>query len=940
MAKKRRKTETRSLSKTENGFRERVRGKAQTKDKPRTFLGLHFGQKSEAYPKKVRGKKTKKKYEFFNIYNMLRSKVNRFLISSKSSSSTKKIKIAPLDSKKHLTPLDNRKFLTGQARKALLEEKPLTGRAGPTPLEVIKPLTGRTVQICDKISKGSIYLLVFLLPLFLLPWTANVLDFNKQALLLVLISVSLFAWMFKVLVSGKFSFNLTKFHIPVVVLFLVYLASTVFSLWRYGSFWGWPLTTSESLLTVICLFLLYFLVSNIFRRKEVFHLITLLILSGFLAMLYGVFQLFGKFILPLDFTKTTSFNTIGTVNILGLFAAVLLPLTIVLIIKTKNLLRWVFIAALVLDVVLLLLINFSAVWWVVIVGASLVILLGFQKTDFFDNRWLVLPMFFLAIALFFSFFKFQIPAPLSGASRPIEVFLTQRAGFDIAWKTLKENPILGSGPGTFVYDFSKYKDISFNQNRFWNVRFEGAGSKIFTTLATTGILGILSLLTVMAFFVFYGIKFLFGKKHSLRQLAERGSRDELFKEETNEGFYWMLGAGIFISFAALSVGFFLYHSNLTLNFLFFLLLGSFIALLFPVRKEIILKPSSLSMLGVTFAFTLIFIFGLGLFILEGQRYAAEVSYLEGTKARQQGRNDDAMNNLERAARINPGVDLYWRELSQIYLRGINIEAAKTDLSREEINRRIQFLINNAVNSAKVATDINPSNVANWSVRGFIYQNLTGVIPDVKSWAIQSYDKALSLEPTNPYYFNQEGIVFLQEAFSVEEKEQKQELLTQAKTKFNKSIELKPDYAPARFQLASVYQLQGKTEEAIQELETAKTLAPFNVGLAFQLGLIYYQNEDYSKAQAEFERTIGISPNYSNALYFLGMIYNKRGEKAKAIEKFEKVSELNPDNGGIRKILDNLKADRPVLEEIAEEMPPVVPIEENLPPERGEEEEGE
>jgi len=356
----------------------------------------------------------------------------------------------------------------------------------------------QAIKICDKFSKSSIYLLVFLLPLFLLPWTANVLDFNKQALLIVLVSISLFAWMIKVLVSGKFSFNLTKFHIPVGVLFLVYLASTIFSLWRYGSFWGWPLTTSESLLTVICLSFLYFLVSNIFKRKEVFRLIVLLILSGFLAMLYGVFQLFGKFLLPWAFTETVSFNTVGTVSILGLFAAVLLPLIIILIIKTKKVLRGVFIAALVLDMVLLILINFSAIWWVVIVGAASIMILGVQKRNFFDNRWLILPIFFLTIALFFSFFRFQMPG--FTPDRPIEVFLTQKASFNIAWETLKEKPILGSGPGTFVYDFSKYKDISFNQNRFWNVKFEEAGSKILTVLATTGILGILSVLVLLGFF--------------------------------------------------------------------------------------------------------------------------------------------------------------------------------------------------------------------------------------------------------------------------------------------------------------------------------------------------------------------------------------------------------------------------------------------------------
>ena len=776
----------------------------------------------------------------------------------------------------------------------------------------------QTVNICNIISKGSIYLLTFLLPIFFLPWTANVLDFNKQALLIFLVSASLFTWILKVLISGRLSLNLSRFNIPVVILFLVYLISTCFSLWKYGSFWGWPLSVSESLLSIIGLFLFYFLVSNIFKKKEIFYLIMLLILSGVLAMVFGGLQLFGKFLLPLDFTKTVSFNTVGTVNVLSLLAAVLLPLITVLVIKTKKLLKIALIVALVVDLALLILINFSTAWWVVIVGIASVMILGAQKRRIFDNRWLILPMFFLAIALFSTFFRLQIPNIIP--TRPIEVSLTQRASFDIALKSLRSNLILGSGPGTFIYDFSKYKNITFNQNRFWNVRFDWGSSKVLTVLATVGVLGLLSLLALIGSSIFYGIKFFFRRTNS-----------EDDAPEEDEGFYWMLGTGIFVSFIALSAGFFLYRSNLTLDFLFFLLMGSFVALLSPTKRVFSLKSSSLVALGANFVFTSLFIFGLGLFILEGQRYIAGINYLQGVRNWRQGKTEEALNNLEGAARMNPNVDLYWRELSQVYLQRVSIEAVRTDLSQEEINQKIQLLVNNAVNSAKAATDINPLNVANWSVRGFVYQSLVGIVPGVRNWAVQSYDEALNLEPTNPYYFNQEGIALLQEISLVEE-EQRQELLTEAKTKFERAIELKSDYAPARFQIASVYQLQGKTAEAIQELETTKLLAPFDVGLAFQLGLIYYQNENYEKARIELERAIGISPNYSNALYFLGLTYSKEGERAQAIEKFERVSEINPKNEEIERILSNLRAGRKPLDGIVEEVPPVVPIEEEQSPE--------
>ncbi len=800
--------------------------------------------------------------------------------------------------------------------------------------------SSEAVETCEKVSKGSIYLLVFLLPILFLPWTANVLDFNKQALLIILVFASLFAWILKSLVSGKVSFNFSLVHIPVLVLFLIYTASTIFSLWRYGSFWGWPQVSSESLLSLLGLLLLYFLVVNIFEKKEIFYLIALLIFSGFLAMLYGALQLFGKFLFPIDFTKAVSFNTIGGLNSLAVFTAVLLPLIIILItISTERYLRIFFIVTAAFSAVLLILINFSTAWWLVIAGSSLIIAFGMQKRDIFDSRWLVLPMFFLALALFFSFIRFQIPGL---PERPVEVFLTHRASFDISWKALRESPILGSGPGTFVYNFSKYKDISFNQNPLWSVRFEWASSKFLTILATCGILGVLSFLALIGFFIFYGIKFLFRRPEARPQAAARSlasgkkagagvsNRDE---EGLNKEFFWLLALGIFISFLILSTGYFLCQSNLSLDFVYFLFMGSFISLLSPVaKKEILLKTSSLITLGLTFIFTVVFIFGLGLFILEGQRYVAAASYLKGLRSWQQGESNNTLKHLERAVRVSPGVDLYWREISQVYLQNINEVAGRTDLSQEEITQKLQLYIDNAVNSAKAATDKNPKNVANWSIRGFIYQNLIGVVGGTKDWAVDSYKEALKLEPNNPYFPTQTGIALLREVtfLSQEKVEEGEEILRETQEQFKKAIEMKPDYAPAHFQLAVVYQAQGKQAEMIGELEKTKSFAPFDVGLAFQLGLIYYQQRDYQKAQAEFERAVILNPDYANALYFLGLTYDELGEKEKAIRVFEKIQIANPGHPLVITILNNLRSGEKALKGIVEEEPPVVPIEEEHP----------
>ena len=765
-------------------------------------------------------------------------------------------------------------------------------------------------ETCDRISKISIYLLVFLLPLLFLPWTANVLEFNKQTLLIILVFVSTFAWLLKILISGKIKFSLNYVHIPIGALLLIYLASTLFSFWKYGSFWGWPQVTSESFVTILSLSLLYLLIVNIFEKKEVFYLISSLIFSAGLAVVYGILQIFGQFIMPIGFTRVKTFNTVGSVNTLGILAAVFLPVSLMLFMVSKEKVYRILFAVCVLAfAVLALIINFYLVWWLLIAGSALIFAFGTQRRDIFDNRWLILPMFFLAVALLFSFFRFSIPGI---PQTPVEFSLKHKATFSIAGNALKENLIIGTGPGTFSYNFAKYKSQSFNQTSLWDIDFDWGGSKFLTILATTGILGTLGFLSLIGFFIFYGIKFLFNKK-----------------ESENLSFYWSFGAGIFISFLVLSISFFLYSSNTTLDFTYFVLIACLVALLCSEKKEFELKPSSLSTLGFTFAITVVFVFGLGLFIMQGQRYVSSISYLNGIEAWQKGKTDNALAKFERAVSISPGVDLYWREMAEAYLRNIDIASKKKDLDQEQKRQAVQLSINKAVNAAKTATSANPKNVSNWSLRGSIYQGLIGIVGETKDWSVSAFKEAAKLEPKNPFYLTQAGISILKYVGTLDntETKKKDNLLAEAKEFFDRALELKSDYAPAHFQLARIYLDQGREDEMINSLQEAKEAAPRDIGLAFQLGLIFYQKGEFEKARVELERAVVLNPNYANALYFLGLTYDGLGQKDMAIKIFEKVLKLNPGHPIATQVLNNLKAGKQALAGIAEEEPPVAPIEE-------------
>jgi len=198
-----------------------------------------------------------------------------------------------------------------------------------------------SILLLEKIPKISLFLLTFLIPLWFLPFTQNVLAYQKQVLLVVLVLAAITAWLARAMNKGEITFRMSLLHFPVLLLLFVTVISTVFSLSRYGSFWGWPLNITDSLLTIFVFVLFYFLVVNIVVDiKQFFYLIFAFIVAAAIAGFLAILQLMQIFLIPFDFAQGNSFNTIGTVNSVALLAAVLVPISLVLALVTRAFAKW------------------------------------------------------------------------------------------------------------------------------------------------------------------------------------------------------------------------------------------------------------------------------------------------------------------------------------------------------------------------------------------------------------------------------------------------------------------------------------------------------------------------------------------------------------------------------------------------------------------------
>lgn len=744
----------------------------------------------------------------------------------------------------------------------------------------------------EKLNKISLYLVVFLLPLFFLPYFPNAIDFPKHFFLLFFLSLSFFGWLGEKIVKQK----VTIFYHPSIFFFILFFLFSFFSLFftlssPLFSFLGIEFNIEDSFVSSILYFLLFFLILNSFEKEDLPFLIFLFSLSFFLANFFTLLQLQGIFIIPFDFAKNKAFNTIGTPQAFAIFNAVSILLILYFLTKKIGYLKIFFFLSIFVALFNLLLINFPFSWILLLLETLILFLFCPETTKL---NFLIYLSLFLILSLCFYFL------PISTSLSP-EILLSQRGEILIlknAFGQSLKNLFFGTGPATFVFAFAKYRLPLFNQTPLWNVRFERGASAFLDLTLTHGILGIFS------FFLF----FLFLLKDSFKKIKER----------KNVLILVLFSASLGIIFA-----FFFYPFNVSLFSLLFCLFA-FLAIHQKEKREF-----SLSSFGLNFIFNFLFFFSLlfsfSLLFLEGRMYFANFYYQKANQAFREQNLNLAISFLEKAKNFNFLSDRYLRDLALAYLTKANLVAQDKNLNETDRAKLVNEAILKGGEAINKATQIAPFNSANWSVRGFFFRNLIG-IEGAEQIALYSYQRAFELDSSSPYYFGEKGRIYILLAQNSKEKEEKEKNLNLAIENLKNSLKLKEDYAISHYLLAVAYDQLGEREKAIEKLENTEKLAPFDLGVAFQLGVLYWRKGDLEKAKKEFERILTLNPENFNAKYMLGIIYDQEGNKERAKEIFKNLLKENPGNEELKRILDNLEKGLSALEGIGIEKIQI----ENLP----------
>lgn len=273
------------------------------------------------------------------------------------------------------------------------------------------------------------------------------------------IGLLLFAWLWRTNNRNEYKFRRTKLDIPILFFVILAVISFIPSIYKYASFYA--------LLVLLSYIGLFYLIVNNFDYHMMRRMIVLVIFVAGALSIYGLLQYFN--ILPhywwaREFLASTYVNH----NHFSGYLELVIPLTIGTLLKKGSA---TFFMKMILTVLLVAMIAAfifaqSRGGWICLMLSLPIIVVFLRERDI--AKKMIILFSFLIIVFGFSFFYIT----MSEVSQRLETVTGMKVGeaslqtrFKI-WQgsldMIKENPLAGTGVGTFVWGFSRFRPLGLD----------------------------------------------------------------------------------------------------------------------------------------------------------------------------------------------------------------------------------------------------------------------------------------------------------------------------------------------------------------------------------------------------------------------------------------------------------------------------------------------
>ncbi len=734
------------------------------------------------------------------------------------------------------------------------------------------------------LTKTLLAATMFLLPAFFLPGLNDRTELPKAALFLFLTLGAAVTFT----ASWMFGSDVRSRSLPGGWWLLAFaLAVSLSSLWSTGhvtSLLGQSGYVHHALPVLLGFVLFVILLTQVVGdEREATHFLFTLVLGSSLGVLLGVLQLAG--ISPFGWTDAPISNPLvtGSSNATLAIVAAALVTGVTLWLRRLSgalwrLLGW---AGLVFSVLALLTVDSLGGWVATIVGVT--VALAFTSLRRLTRNELALGMVVIAIAVI-------------GILFPVNTWLGSGAGQDLrldagtSWaivkSTLAHQPLLGSGPGTFFFDFVRFQPTTYNASPLSPLRFVKASDEALQLLATLGIVGVLVLVWLIV--------------QTLLTVVRRS--DELARRTRGD---WHLMSALIGIWTGTTTAFFFVPATFMSFALFWITLGlCLVVLRRPSGERSVRHPAW--RLGGALSFLLAVVFLIATTIWSVRLLLADRGLNRVNTAIQQAENlESVLGRIDNIIQLNPSASLpyLFRGQSELVYAQVLIQSQSAERSK------IQALLNRVVPDAETAVSRDPGNPAILETVANLYKNLGAVTGNTGALVVSAYERAAKLQPNSAALRVNLGQVeyFIASAMKDQEGEADEirNWIIKARSEFATALELQANNVDAGFGLVLVDELAGENDAALERLKALVQANPQSAGLWYELGLRSAGRKDTAGAKDAFTNAVILQPSLAQAHWELGLIAEAEKDFATARTEFELVQQLDPSNEEVVKKLESL-----------------------------------
>lgn len=698
------------------------------------------------------------------------------------------------------------------------------------------------------------YSLFLATPLLMLSSTSELFEFNKMLFIYLIALAILFVWLLKMFSERRFFVRRTVIDIPVLIFLASQILSTIFSIDRHTSLFGYYGRFNGGLVSTVAYLVLFYGFVTLFDKAYREKLLKWSLFSSFLVILWGLPGRFGHDLSCLlysgQFNNTCwtdqfrpaerMFSTLGQPNWLGAYLAINFFIGLYFFLKkghseteSKNP-----ISSQILHFVqddkkkflmfgFYLLVNFSGILFSRSRSALIAVAVGFilffiltyltkEGKKILQNsiKWTatLIALLLVAVLLFktgidkvdriLSFQRAAKPvSQVQSTSKEPQLSSEITESLDIrkiVWKGAielgKKYPLFGTGVETFAYSYYFVRPVEHNLTSEWDYLYNKAHNEYLNYLATTGFVGLFAYLFLIGTVLFTLFRLIFRKK-----------------VESDDS--QLLATALLSAYVTILITNFFGFSTTTINIFFYILIpGTIVARDLILERDFAKRTSFYGFIAGNIVLLYLFV-SLILYFVADINYASGINYAK-------------VGDYQQAAfYLNKAIGLHYEHVYEdkysYYLANLAFIAAY-----QKQNDLVSKLVNLSTLYNSRSINASPSNVGYWKTRGkddyLFYQiNLDRKYLDDGVKALNQAEKLAPTDPKLPYSLAIYYSLLNDEVTASKDsgdKDKGQLYKTLSVNNIEKSIELKSDYRDAYFLKAQLLKKYGEKEEARQTLE--------------------------------------------------------------------------------------------------------------------------